>query len=93
MHHVSILKNDVGCYFHFTQCIWRQLQLLSLKEKYQRNKAFYQRLRRLLALAFVPVSDVVGAFKQFSDVFNGDADPLLDYFEKTWIGEKKGRGM
>ena len=50
----------------------------------------------LLALAFVPVVDVIKAFElianDLSDDDDNDNDEFLDYFEKTWIGEPKKRG-
>jgi len=91
----SILNNFVqfvGCLFHFGQCIWRRLQAEGLKNKYHEDKCFHLNIRKLLALAFVPISDVVKAFELIVDDFSDDCDPFLDYFEKTWIGERKKRG-
>jgi hypothetical protein len=78
--------------FHFGQCIWRQVQSLGLKKKYQEDKPFNCKVRKLLALAFVPILDVIKAFELVADDFDDDAEDLLDYFEKTWIGEPKRRG-
>ncbi|CAF5152908.1 unnamed protein product, partial [Rotaria magnacalcarata] len=36
--------------------------------------------------------DVTTAFDSVTEQFDDDADDLLDYFEKTWIGERKRRG-
>ena len=47
---------------------------------------FFQ-LKRLVALAFLPPTDVVTGFDLVAGEFDDDADDLLDYFEKTWIGE------
>ena len=81
-----------GCLFHFGQCIWRQLQALGLQKKYQEDKPFNLSVRKLIALAFLPIVDVVKAFDLLSDEFDDDADKLLDYFESTWIGARKTRG-
>ncbi|CAF4231708.1 unnamed protein product [Rotaria magnacalcarata] len=82
-----------GCLFHFGQCIWRHLQSLGLQKKYQEDKYFHWNVRKLLALAFVPVVDVIKAFEFIADAFNDDDDEdFIDYFEKTWIGEPKKRG-
>ena len=45
----------------------------------------------LLALAFVPVVDVIKAFELVANKLSDDDDndEFLDYFEKTWIGEPK----
>ncbi|CAF2118495.1 unnamed protein product, partial [Rotaria magnacalcarata] len=42
---------------------------------------------------FVPVLDVIKAFDLIADDFDDDADDFLGYFEKTWIGESKKRGI
>lgn len=49
-------------------------------------------IKKLIALAFVPVLDVIKAFDLIADDFDDDADDFLGYFEKTWIGEPKKRG-
>ena len=48
----------------------------------------------LLALAFVPVVDVIKAFELVANNLSDDDDndEFLDYFEKTWVGEPKKRG-
>ena len=57
-------------------------------KKYLEDKSFHFNVKTLIALAFVPVSDVI---KGFADEFDDDAEDLLGYFEKTWIGEPKKR--
>ena len=49
-------------------------------------------VKNLIALAFVPVSDVIKGFDLVADEFDDDAEDLFGYFEKTWIGEPKKRG-
>ncbi|CAF5023900.1 unnamed protein product, partial [Rotaria socialis] len=46
----------------------------------------------IIALAFVPVLDVIKAFNLIADDFEDEADDFLGYFEKTWIGQPKKRG-
>ena len=62
------------------------------QNKYQEDKCFYLNVKKLLALSFVPVSDVIKAFELIVNDFDDDADDFLGYFEKTWIGEPKRRG-
>lgn len=81
-----------GCFFHFGQCIWRNIQSVGLKKKYQEDKSFHLNVRKLLALAFVPGLDVIKAYEMITGDFADDCDEFLDYFEKTWIGEPKKRG-
>ncbi|CAF2249018.1 unnamed protein product [Rotaria magnacalcarata] len=80
------------CLFHFGQCIWRNIQNHGLQKKYQEDKSFHLNIKKLIALAFVPVLDVIKAYESIVDDFEDDADEFLDYFEKTWIEERKKRG-
>ena len=83
----------LGCLFHLGQYIWRKVQELGLKKRYQEDKPFHSNVKKLLALAFVPVLDVIKAFELIADDLNDDdGEKLLDYFEPTWIGEPKRRG-
>lgn len=46
----------------------------------------------MIALAYLPINDVITGFDLVAADFDDDGDDLLDYFEKTWIGEPKRRG-
>jgi hypothetical protein len=49
-------------------------------------------VKKLLALAFAPVLDVIKAFELIAnDLNNNDGEKVLDYFEPMWIGEPKRR--
>ncbi|CAG7827412.1 unnamed protein product, partial [Allacma fusca] len=53
-----------GCFFHFTQCIWRKIQALpGTCKEYKSNDLFAQNIKTLAALAFLPVKDVVFGFE------------------------------
>ena len=50
-----------------------------------------------MALAFVPVEDVIYAYKKLVvSTYFEEKEVLLDsslqYFEKTWVGQKKSNG-
>lgn len=47
-----------GCYFHFCQAIYREVQQQGLSRKYANDDATRKHIRLLLALAFVPINDV-----------------------------------
>ena len=86
-----------GCFFHFVQCIWRQVQSSGLQERYAKEEEFAHEVKKLAALAFIPVDDVTSAFEQLTDSeFYKENDnclhPLIDYFEDTWIGRLKRGG-
>ncbi|CAF3408991.1 unnamed protein product [Rotaria socialis] len=85
---------ESGCLFHFGQCVWRQVQSKGLSAKYQEDENFRLNVKMLIGLAFLPLSDVITGFDLVAGEFNDDdADDLLDYFERTWIGEPKRRGV
>ncbi|CAF4269132.1 unnamed protein product [Rotaria sp. Silwood2] len=82
----------IGCLFHYGQCIWRHIQENGLSTKYDDDDNFRLNVRKLLSLPFVPASEVIEAFELIADEFDDEADTLVEYYEKTWIGEKKKRG-
>ncbi|KII67552.1 hypothetical protein RF11_08392 [Thelohanellus kitauei] len=81
-----------GCFYHFSQSIWRKIQsedpLLSQYRSDPDNQIY---IKMLLALAFVPIDDVISAFEVYQSldyvISNSDIlNPLLDYFEDNYIG-------
>ena len=52
--------NNKGCFFHFSQAIFRKIQSLGLQNRYKDDENFAHKVRMLAALAFVPLSDVIG---------------------------------
>ena len=60
--------------------------------RYNDDDNFRLNVRKLLSLPFVPASEVIEAFELIADEFDDEADTLVEYYEKTWIGEKKKRG-
>jgi hypothetical protein len=49
-------------------------------------------VNKLVALAFVPIDDVAKAYSSIVIDFDQESDGLLEYFEKTWVGQKRMRG-
>ena len=78
-----------GCFFHFTQCLYRKVVELGLKQPYEAEDGnFAHSIRQISALAFVPEDDVPGAYLLLrqSDQFDQRTVPLFGYFEDTWVG-------
>ena len=73
--------------------MYRQVQSNGLSTKYRQHVFFRLNVKKLIALAFIPVDDVITAFDLFAQQIDDDTYDLIDYFEKTWIGQKKRRGM
>ena len=64
---------------------------LGLMQKYEDDTDFRIRVKKLAALAFIPVADVIPALESLSTQFLQDELPLfMAYFEKTWIGTPVG---
>lgn len=87
-----------GCFFHFSQCIWRHLQAIpDLQERYTPDGEFALSIRQLAALAFVPINDISAAFddlmdSNFYETNRDSLSQLVNYFEDTWIGRPSRRG-
>lgn len=89
----------VGCRFHWTQCIQRQLAHLGLQDLYNTNLYMQQLVTSLWSLAYVPVEDVTRAWTtiireqlgKLMDNSEKDCHPLLRelmrYMSSTWVGE------
>jgi hypothetical protein len=80
-----------GCFFHFNQSIMKHVDSLGLRPKYIADFDFRVRVKNLSSLAFLPASDIPDAFDLICGSFERDEWPLRDYFEKTYIGERKAR--
>ena len=79
-----------GCFFHLSKRLDYHVKSLGLMQKYKDDTDFRIRVKKLAALAFIPVADVIPAFESLSTHFLQDEFPLLAYFEKTWIGTPVG---
>lgn len=80
-----------GCFFHFSQSLWRKIQFDGLHTQYSEDAVFALEIRKLAALSFVPEVDVIDSFNIIieSHFFTENEDTLhsiIDYFEDTWIG-------
>lgn len=84
-----------GCFFHFHQAIYRKIQQLGMKSRYDQDSEFALKLRLLPSLALVPPQDMIKTFEKLLDenIIPEEATELLNYFEDTWIGrlDRKGR--
>ena len=63
---------------------------LGLIRKYSEDFDFKIRVKKLAALAFLPVADVIPVFESLETTFLNDELHILSYFEKTWIGAPAG---
>ena len=75
-----------GCYFHLGQSVYRRVQLLGLAGKFGADDEFKLRVKKLSALAFLPLEKVVEGFEQLQGEFHQGEQELVAYFEATYIG-------
>lgn len=66
-----------GCYFHFCQCLFRQIQANGLQTIYQDDPTFASYMGCVAALAFVPVTDVLRRFNELKQ---------FDFFKEKLAG-------
>ena len=81
-----------GCYFHFRQAVLRHVQSLGFISRYSESQEFRKRVGKLGALAFLKPEDVPTHFDHIAQEFLEDEKPILEYFEKTWVGKKTRQG-
>ena len=75
-----------GCSFHWTQAVWRKIQLLGLQPLYLSNHSTHDFCRRLMALPFLPCEHVEPAFRILEgQVSNYIEHQLTIYIDNTWI--------
>ncbi|CAF3361834.1 unnamed protein product, partial [Rotaria sp. Silwood2] len=63
-----------------------------MASRYNEDECFRLNVKKLIALAFLPLDKVTNGYELIAEQFDDEADDLLDYFERTWIGERKRRG-
>lgn len=78
-----------GCFFHYCQAIYRQVQSLGLSTMYLEDLPIRSVIRQMMALALVPVEYVQQLFSDLVEAMNTDdhqtLSSLFTYFEKQWI--------
>lgn len=87
------LAEPHGCFFHFSQNIWRHIQKVGLQSIHNEDAEFAFQLRLLIALAFLPSGSIVEAYEELvaTEFYDGpnehkDAiEQLLTYFQKTYV--------
>lgn len=79
-----------GCHFHFGQCVWCKVQENGCAAQYHTDKNFSMHIRMLVALAYVPLADKGRVYNKLVKLESfPEVDPLLGYFEETFIGRQK----
>ena len=66
-----------GCSFHWTQAVWRKIQLLGLQSQYMNNNSTRDFCRRLMALPFLPCEHIEPAFRNLEERASNDIEHQL----------------
>lgn len=82
------------CFFHLGQSVYRKIQSEGLQQAYNDplDRAIKMYTHMMLALAYVPVDDVLHCFTLLKDDAPDDFIPILDYFEQNYVLGRPGRG-
>ena len=76
-----------GCFFHFTQRLWRKVQEVGLTSLYKQEKEISDVIRMCAALAFLKPEDVEEGWLFIHSVAPDDTKltEFLDYFINQWL--------
>ncbi|CAF4832204.1 unnamed protein product [Rotaria socialis] len=84
--------NHVGCFFHFTQAVYRHIQTLGVSQEYNNNEEVRLICRKLMALSLLPLHLVIQSFDDlFELILQAPSNkfdllkPLFNYFDNYWI--------
>ena len=77
-----------GCFFHLNENVRKHMQQIGLQIRYQNDPEFALLLRHIPDLAFIPIQHLIEAFETLEEVMPDEMLPLLDYFERTYIGRR-----
>jgi len=76
-----------GCFFHFTQALWRKIQDLGLAVPYKEDDSVKTWARRAAGLPLLPAADVqdvwVDVMEETPDIHG--AELFNDYMVTTWV--------
>lgn len=76
----------VGCYFYWSQALWRKLVDLGLGPAYRRKGSETRKIcRRLMCLPFLPHGKIVRIFHQLKRSAVGKVTRLCEYIFRVWI--------
>lgn len=77
------------CFYHFCSNVWKHIQQIGFRQRYNEDQGFVLYLRMLCALAFLLPNDIVQGFEDLVDLIkanhNNNVEDLLEYFEENYI--------
>ena len=73
------------CFYHLCQATWRKIQELGLTDLYKEDEEFRHFASMIDSLAFLPIADVEDGIVYLESVCPDAAQPLLAYFDTTFV--------
>lgn len=77
-----------GCFFHFTQCMWRKVQYCGLVADFKDNEEVKKLVLRASVLPLVPLASVEDVWFQTLEECDNDSVPVSkfkDYVTEQWV--------
>ena len=79
-----------GCWFHYTQAIWRKTQKCGLASTYRRNHECVSFVKKIMAIPFLPAELILPTYSllQIPTLQQSQMTKLevfLNYFKKQWL--------
>lgn len=81
-----------GCLFHLAKNMKKKLASEGLMEMYNMDPEFALSARMIISLAFVPPESLENAFEELSNEIPDALQPVLNWFEDTYIGRRIRQG-
>jgi len=87
IHTVFPMATLRGCFFHYTQCIWRKTQACGLATRYREEDDVRRLVRRAAVLPLVPPGAIEDVwFEALESVeMTPDINRFTDYVTETWV--------
>jgi len=82
-----------GCFFHYCQCIWRNVQRCGLAVRYTEDENLKRLVRRASVLPLVPAASVEDVWFNALEEYNEnspDVTRFTDYVTETWVEGRRG---
>jgi len=83
------MSEHKGCYYHYTQCLYRRIQSTGLATAYSENESVRSCCKKLMALPFLPVHEVETSFFNVRVTADQEAKKKLRdifiYFDDYWL--------
>lgn len=78
------------CYFHVSQALWATVVKFKLSNLYTTDFDFRRKVKKLLALCYLPTPGILDVAKQMADEYTTDEEKkIYEYFITTYLCGKK----